>query len=254
MCHLMKRYTPVTIIRLDTGASGMYQIPASGGRHLGNMVLPPPARLSHFSSLSLSLSLSLHRLSFHSAKFHQRPAWFTLPHCPSDMRSHFWLHNRRVREGQYRVSEDFFFFFFFFKFFFFFQPNGLNPHNKTFLFVLVSWVFFFFFYSLCVSPRRRGKRHQWTLPFWLGLLGYIIFQCLRASTGAQLEIQIRDLFRLQCYNHSQPISPLQRATVMPCSTQACSIEYLWVTGLRNSVWGIMTVENHFPGLGIGGHG
>lgn len=59
MCHLMKRYTPVTIIRLDTGASGMYQIPASGGRHLGNMVLPPPACLSHFSPLPLSFCLSL---------------------------------------------------------------------------------------------------------------------------------------------------------------------------------------------------
>lgn len=30
MCHLMKRYTLVTIIRLDTGASGMYRISASG--------------------------------------------------------------------------------------------------------------------------------------------------------------------------------------------------------------------------------
>lgn len=73
MCHLTKRYTLVTIIRLDTGASGMYQIPASGGEHLGNMVLPPLASLSHFSSLPLSLSPFL-RLSFHSAKFHWRPA------------------------------------------------------------------------------------------------------------------------------------------------------------------------------------
>lgn len=31
MCHLMKLYTQVTIIRQDTGASGMYQIPALGG-------------------------------------------------------------------------------------------------------------------------------------------------------------------------------------------------------------------------------
>lgn len=74
MCHLMKRYTLVTIIRLDTGASGMYQIPASGGRHLGNMVLPPPASLSHFSSPFVYLSiqqnstrglLDLHRLIAH---------------------------------------------------------------------------------------------------------------------------------------------------------------------------------------------
>lgn len=38
----MKRYTPVTIICLDTGACGMYQIPASGGVgvHLRNMVRP----------------------------------------------------------------------------------------------------------------------------------------------------------------------------------------------------------------------
>lgn len=63
MCHLMKRYTQVTIIRLDTGASGMYRIPASGGRHLGNMVLPPPASLSHFSSRSLSVYLSIQQNS-----------------------------------------------------------------------------------------------------------------------------------------------------------------------------------------------
>lgn len=50
MCHLMKHYTLVTIIRRDTGASGMYQIPASGRKHLRNMVLPPPASLSHLSS------------------------------------------------------------------------------------------------------------------------------------------------------------------------------------------------------------
>lgn len=54
MCHLMKLYTQVAIIRLDTGASGMYQIPASGGKHLGNTDPPPPASLSHFSSLCLS--------------------------------------------------------------------------------------------------------------------------------------------------------------------------------------------------------
>lgn len=51
MCHLMKRYTLVTIIRLDTGASGMYQIPASRGGHLGNMARPTPTSLSHFSAL-----------------------------------------------------------------------------------------------------------------------------------------------------------------------------------------------------------
>lgn len=54
----MKRYTQVTIIRLDTGASGMYRIPASGGKHLGNTVLPPPASLSYFSLPHLYIFLS----------------------------------------------------------------------------------------------------------------------------------------------------------------------------------------------------
>lgn len=93
-------YTLVTIIRLDTGASGMYRIPASGGRHLGNMVLPPPTSLSQSPS-PFSLSPS-----FHSAKFHERPTRFTSPHRPSDMCSHFrrTSHNRRTCEGQFRVS------------------------------------------------------------------------------------------------------------------------------------------------------
>lgn len=47
----MKRYTILTIILLDTGASGMYQIPASGGMHLGNSVLAKS--LSHFSPRSI---------------------------------------------------------------------------------------------------------------------------------------------------------------------------------------------------------
>ena len=54
----MKHYTLVTIIRLDTGASGMYQIPASGGEHLGNMVLPPPA--ASLTGYPLSLALLFH--------------------------------------------------------------------------------------------------------------------------------------------------------------------------------------------------
>ena len=86
MCHLMKRYTPVTIIRLDTGASGMYQIPASGGRHLGNMVLPPPARLSHFSSLPLSAYIVYLSIQQNSTR---GLLDFTLPHCPSDMCTNF---------------------------------------------------------------------------------------------------------------------------------------------------------------------
>lgn len=68
MCHLMKHYTLVTIIRLDTGASGMYQIPASGCKHLGNMVLPPPAiacptHHNHHPSPSLFVYLSIQQNS-----------------------------------------------------------------------------------------------------------------------------------------------------------------------------------------------
>lgn len=105
MCHLMKRYTLVTIIRLDTGASGMYRIPASGGKHLGNMVLPPPASLSHFSSLpSLFLSpvvyLSIQQNSTGGLlDLHCLIAHLTCAHI-FDVQ----LHNRRTCEGQFRVS------------------------------------------------------------------------------------------------------------------------------------------------------
>lgn len=88
MCHLMKHYTLVTIIRRDTGASGMYQIPASGRKHLRNMVLPPPASLSHLSSpptqpLIFSPYLSIQQNSTRVlSDLHIFYAHFTYSHTP----------------------------------------------------------------------------------------------------------------------------------------------------------------------------
>lgn len=81
MCHLMKRYTLVTIIRLDTEASGMYRIPASGGMHLGNSHTSIDSLLPLFIPPSLALSFPSNKIP--------PEAYLISLHRPSDMRSHF---------------------------------------------------------------------------------------------------------------------------------------------------------------------
>lgn len=72
MCLLMKCYTLVSIIRLDTGASGMYRISAPGWW--------TPWKPGSISTASLSHSSYFHFMVFlsYSAKFHSRPAQYLI--------------------------------------------------------------------------------------------------------------------------------------------------------------------------------
>lgn len=170
----------------------MYQIPASGGRHLGNMVLPPPASLSHFSSPSLFVYLSIQQNSTRGLlDLHRLIAHLTCAHI---------FDVRLTIEGHVR---------------------DMLGHLEVFVF------------SSCLlpplCPNQRVKHHNGHKLFATFNAGSHYLPCLSTNTRAQLEIQISKLFCplvQEWYNHSQPISSLQRATVMQSSTQACSIEYL----------------------------
>lgn len=98
MCLLMKCYTQVPIIRLDTGASGMYRISAPGWWTPWKHGSIATACLSHSSYSHFIVCLS------YSAKFHSRPAQFLIAQLtfffPLDVRAD----NGGTCEGQVWVS------------------------------------------------------------------------------------------------------------------------------------------------------
>lgn len=185
MCRLMKCYTFVTIIQLDTGASGMYRISAPGWWKHGSI---STASLSHSSYFHFIVCLS------HSTKLHWRPA----PFVSSSIWLLFYFYaradNRGTCEGQVWVSGQF----------------------------SSCWWF-----PLCQSPKQGGN-----IQFNVTFLCSSSTVRLTASTRAQVKFQIRNPFYPQWRNHST-YSPFPESNSY--ASKGRSIEYLWVTGLGNSV-------------------
>lgn len=181
----MKCYTLVTIIQLDTGASGMYRISAPGWWKPWKHGSIPTASLSHSSYFHL------HSLPFPFNKI-------TLKACSICLITHLTFilffyaraDNRGTCEGQVWVSR---------------------------LFSSCWW------FPLCQSPKQAGNI-QFNVTF--------LCSSLTASTRAQVKFQIRNPFYPQWCNHST-YSPFPESN--SSASKGCSIEYLWVTGLGNSV-------------------
>lgn len=183
----MKCYTLVSIIRLDTGASGMYRISAPG--------CWTPWKHSSISTASLCPSSYFHFIVClsYSAKFHSRPAQFLIAQltflfvwCKSWQWRNMW-------------------------------GPGLS-FRTVFQLLNVSFV---------SKPKAKGK-HSIECDLSLQLKhGY---DWLQASELKK--------FKLETYfilndTTIQYIPPSPESTTY--ALKGCSIGYLWVTGLRNSV-------------------
>lgn len=82
-------------------------------------------------------------------------------------------------------------------------------------------------FPLCQSPKQGGN-----IQFNVTFLCSSSTARLTASTRAQVKFQIRKPFYPQWRNHST-YSPFPESNSY--ASKGCSIEYLWVTGLGNSV-------------------
>lgn len=202
----MKCYTVVSIIRLDTGASGMYRISAPGWwtpwKH-GSISI---ACLSHSSYFHLSLPFLFNRILLKAC---------SICHCPTD-------------------------------FFFFFGCNRLQWRNIWGPDLSFRTVFQLLNVSFVSKPKAKGKH---SIQFNLSQQLKHGYDWLQAPGLKKFKLETYFILNGTTIQHISP-SPESNSYAL----QGCSIGYLWVTGLRNSVWGIMTVENHFAGLGIGGRG
>lgn len=131
-------------------------------------------------------------------------------------------------------------------FFFFFGCNRLQWRNMWGPDLSFRTVFQLFNVSFVSKPKAKGKHS----------IQFNLSQQLKHGYDWLQEPGLKK-FKLETYfilngTTIQHISPSTESN--SSALKGCSIGYLWVTGLRNSVWGIMTVENHFAGLGIGGRG
>lgn len=154
------------------------------------------------------------------------------PRVGNTLETRFYLHNLPV------------------PFFPFSLPIQQNSTRGLLNFSLPNWLFFLFSLELtmeehvrarfefqhcfpavecflCVKAQSKGETFNLLWPF----AATQAWVWLTASTRAQ-EIQIRNLFYPQWHNHSTYSSSPESHSY---ALKGCSIGYLWVTGLRNSV-------------------